>query len=135
MAPAHIKVARPLSPHLQIYRRTLTMSMSILHRLTGVANYFSAALLAAWLAAAASGPQALETVNSLFATIPGQVILFGLSWSVLHHLFGGLRHFIWDTGRGFGLRTIEWMTRLSLFASLGLTLLLWANIYQIWGKF
>jgi succinate dehydrogenase / fumarate reductase cytochrome b subunit len=133
MASAQPKAARPLSPHLQIYRPMLTMTMSILHRLTGMANYFSAAILAAWLAAAANGPASLDLANSLLASLPGQVILFGISWSVLHHLLGGIRHFIWDTGRGFGLRTVEWMVRLSLLASVSLTLLLWACIYQILG--
>jgi succinate dehydrogenase / fumarate reductase cytochrome b subunit len=130
MASAQLKAARPLSPHLQIYRRSLTMVMSILHRLTGMANYFSAAIIAAWLAAAASGPEALGTANAILGSLPGQIVLFGMTWSVLHHLFGGVRHLIWDTGRGFGLKTIEWMARLSLIAALGLTVLLWLIIYH-----
>ena len=50
--------SRPLSPHLQIYRPMLTMMMSIAHRITGAALYFGMLLLAWWLIAAASGPNA-----------------------------------------------------------------------------
>jgi succinate dehydrogenase / fumarate reductase, cytochrome b subunit len=134
MASVQTKAARPLSPHLQIYRRSLSMMMSIFHRITGVINYFSLAIVAVWLGAAASGPQVLDTVNGLLATWPGQVILLGMTWSLFHHMFGGIRHFIWDTGRGFGLSSIEWLTRLSLLAALALTAALWVYIYQLPGK-
>ena len=53
--PGYMSVrARPTSPHLQIYRWTVTMTMSILHRMTGIANYAGMALLAIWLGSAGS---------------------------------------------------------------------------------
>ena len=40
MAETKAPAARPLSPHLQIYRPMLTMMMSIAHRITGAGLYF-----------------------------------------------------------------------------------------------
>ena len=67
------KQARPLSPHIQIYRWTLTMMLSILHRATGLALYAGTALLAWWLLAAASGPEAYAQVQAVFV---------GLVWAL-----------------------------------------------------
>ena len=59
---------RPLSPHLTIFRPLITMMMSIAHRITGGALYFGMALLAWWLIAAASGPEAFATANGFFGS-------------------------------------------------------------------
>ncbi|MDX2258656.1 MAG: succinate dehydrogenase, cytochrome b556 subunit [Hyphomicrobiaceae bacterium] len=120
------KAARPLSPHLQIYRPLVNMVMSILHRITGAALYVGTLLLAAWLVAAATGPEAFAVVNGLFGSLPGQVVLFGYTWALLHHLFGGLRHFIWDTGRGFDIPTVQRLSWATIGLSAGLTLAIWA---------
>lgn len=117
---------RPLSPHLQIYRPMLTMALSIIHRITGSALYFGSALLVWWVFAAALGPEAYATFQSVAGSIPGQLILFGFTWALVHHLIGGLRHLVWDTGRGFDLVTVEWMARASVAASVTITLLIWA---------
>lgn len=116
---------RPLSPHLQIYRPTLTMTMSIVHRVTGVGLYFGTLILAWWLLAAASGPNAYSAVEGFIGSIFGRVILFGYTWNVIHHMLGGIRHFIWDTGHGFEPHEREWLARATLAGSIGLTILLW----------
>lgn len=133
MAHTKSKPTRPLSPHLQIYRPMLTMMMSIFHRLTGVANYFGMLLLAWWLVAAASGPDYFNYVNGLIASPVGRLILFGLTWSLMHHMLGGIRHFIWDTGRGFALPNVELLARLSILGSLTLTMALWVLGYHLMG--
>lgn len=69
--------SRPLSPHLQIYRPMLTMTMSIVHRITGATLYFGILLLAWWLVAAASGPNAYANVEWFMGTLIGRVVLFG----------------------------------------------------------
>lgn len=125
MTEAGRGVERPLSPHLQIYRRTLTMMMSILHRLTGAALYFGTLLLAWWLLAAASGPEAFATAQAFMGSIVGRVILLGYTWALIHHMLGGVRHLIWDTGRGFELETVEWLARLTLAGSIAITLVIW----------
>ena len=70
---------RPLSPHLSIYRPTLTMMMSIVHRITGAALFFGTLLLVWWLSAAAAGPNAYATVQWVMETLIGRLILFGQS--------------------------------------------------------
>lgn len=124
---------RPLSPHLQIYRPMLTMMMSIVHRITGVALYFGTLLLVIWLVAAASSPAAFDTVNGLYGSWIGLLVLVGYSWALIHHALGGIRHFIWDTGAGFGPEAREWMARATIGGSIGLTVLLWIIIWLVKG--
>lgn len=126
-------VARPLSPHLSIYAPTMTMTMSVLHRLTGAALYFGTLLLLWWLIAAASGPNAFATVQSFMASWIGRVILFGYTFALMHHLLGGIRHLIWDTGCGFEPAQREWLARATLLGSLGLTFALWVIGYFTMG--
>ncbi|MGH6670771.1 MAG: succinate dehydrogenase, cytochrome b556 subunit [Xanthobacteraceae bacterium] len=117
-------VERPLSPHLQIYRPMLTMMMSIVHRITGAANYFGTIILAWWFNAAA-GPNAYATFGSFANSWIGRIILFGYTWSVIHHMLGGIRHLIWDTGRGFGPNEREWLAAANLVGSIAITIILW----------
>ncbi len=122
---------RPLSPHLQVYKPMLTMMMSIIHRITGAALYFGTFLLVWWLVAAASGPEYFDFVNGLFGSWFGRLVLFGYTWALLHHMIGGIRHFIWDTGRGFDLDTVEWMAKATPIASVALTILVWIIAYSV----
>ena len=123
--------ARPLSPHLQIYRPMLTMMMSILHRITGVALYVGILLLIWWLVAAARSDAGFDTAQAFFGHWFGQVILFGFSWALIHHALGGLRHLLWDTGRGFDLKTVEWLARANLIGGIALTIILWVVAYGV----
>ena len=93
--------ARPLSPHAQIWRWHVTMAASILNRATGAALYGGALLLMGWALALASGPVAYDDYMGLLGSIPGKVVMFGLTLSVFYHLFAGLRHLVWDSGKGF----------------------------------
>jgi succinate dehydrogenase / fumarate reductase cytochrome b subunit len=117
--------ARPLSPHLQIYKPMLTMMMSIAHRITGAALYFGMVLLAWWLIAAASGPNAYADFEAFAGSIIGRVILFGYTWALMHHLLGGIRHLIWDTLHGLGATDREMLTLATIIGSIALTVLLW----------
>jgi len=125
MADAKSPRPRPLSPHLQIYRPMLTMMMSIFHRITGSALYVGTLLFAWWLIAAASGPEAFAAVSAFFGSLIGRLVLFFYTWALLHHMLGGLRHLVWDTGRGFEIPTIEFTARAALIGSLSLTILIW----------
>lgn len=124
--------ARPTSPHLEVYRFTLTMAMSIVHRITGVANYVGTLLLVLWLGAAAIGDDAFALVNGLFGSWIGQVVLFGYTWSLFHHMLGGLKHFVWDAGRMLDPVGREQIVRLQVAASVLLTLGAWALF--VWGR-
>ena len=125
--------ARPLSPHLQIYRPTMTMMMSIVHRITGGALFFGMLLLVWWLSAAASGPNAYATVQWFMETLFGRLILFGYTWALIHHMLGGIRHLIWDTGIGLDPVGREWLTVATLVGSIGLTIVLWIVGYLVMG--
>ena len=93
--------ARPLSPHLQVWRWHVTLLCSILHRVTGMALYAGALMLAGWAVALASGPGAYEVYKGLLGSLPGKVVLFGMTVSVFFHLATGVRHLVWDAGHGF----------------------------------
>jgi succinate dehydrogenase / fumarate reductase, cytochrome b subunit len=125
MAEAKVPAERPLSPHLTIYRPVLSMMMSIVHRITGCALYIGTLLLVWWLLAAASGPGAYAAFQSAAASFFGRVVLFGYTWALLHHMLGGVRYLIWDTGRGFGATEREWLLRTNLVGSITLTIILW----------
>ncbi len=122
---------RPLSPHLQIYKPMLSMMMSITHRITGVALYFGSILIVWWFAAAATSDGYFELVQGFFGHWFGRLILFGFTWALIHHAIGGFRHFIWDLGKGFDLKTVEWMVKANLVGSILLTILLWIVAYGV----
>ncbi len=124
---------RPLSPHIQIYRWTLTMMLSILHRATGVALYAGTVLLAWWLLAVATGPEAYAVVQDISGSWYGRLVLFGYTWALFHHMFGGIRHFVWDTGRGFDLKVVEILARFTTIMPLILTGLAWVLAYMYMG--
>lgn len=126
-------VSRPLSPHLQIYRPMLSMMMSILHRITGIVLYAGVLLLVWWLTAAAISDAYFDFVSGLMASWLGRIVLLGFTWALIHHALGGIRHFIWDTGKGFELKTVEALVRANLIGSVVLTLLLWSVAYWVRG--
>ena len=125
--------ARPLSPHLSVYRLTMTMAMSVLHRITGAALYFGTLLMAWWLVAAASGPNAYAAVEAFMANIFGRLILFGYTWALLHHGLGGLRHLIWDLGYGLDEGERDMLALATLVGSIVLTIVLWVVGYLVMG--
>ncbi|MBB4302022.1 succinate dehydrogenase / fumarate reductase cytochrome b subunit [Rhodobium orientis] len=131
MSDTELKAARPLSPHLQIYRPLLTMMMSILHRITGTALYFGTVLLAWWLIAAAAGPDYFAFVDGLAGSFLGRLVLFGYTWALMLHLLGGIRHFIWDFGRGLEHPGREILAQASLYGSFVLTLAIWVIAYIV----
>jgi succinate dehydrogenase / fumarate reductase cytochrome b subunit len=133
MADTKVPAQRPLSPHLQIYKPMLTMVMSIVHRITGFGLYFGMLLLAWWLIAAASGPNAYAKIEWFMGTFIGRLVLFGYTWALIHHMLGGIRHLIWDTGRGLGPAEREWLAAVNLVGSIALTLVLWIVGYLAMG--
>ena len=119
---------RPISPHLQIYRPMLTMIVSITNRVTGAMLYFGMALLAAWLVAAARGPEAFASIEAVYGSYLGLLVLFGFTFALMFHTLAGIRHLVWDLGKGLDLRSIEWGAVAVVAGSIVLTLLLWLVI-------
>jgi succinate dehydrogenase / fumarate reductase cytochrome b subunit len=101
------------------------MAMSIAHRATGSALYVGTVLMALWLVAAASGPGPFETAQAVAGSWLGRLVLFGYTFVLLHHMAGGVRHLIWDTGRGYDPQVRMNLARYSVVASASLTLLVW----------
>jgi succinate dehydrogenase / fumarate reductase, cytochrome b subunit len=93
--------ARPLSPHLQVYRPQITSVMSILHRISGIVLSFGAFVLAWWLLAVAQGGDAYARAGEYLVSPFGKLALFGFSFVLVYHLLNGIRHLLWDAGWGF----------------------------------
>jgi succinate dehydrogenase / fumarate reductase, cytochrome b subunit len=130
-SPATRPHARPLSPHLTVYRWPATMLMSILHRITGGALYFGTLLVVWWLIAAATSENAFNLASQVFGSWIGLLVLVGYTWALMLHLLGGVRHLIWDTGTGLEKETSIQLAWASLAGSVVLTVLIWAGYFWL----
>lgn len=123
------KSARPLSPHLSIWRWGPHMLVSILHRVTGGAlTVAGLTVLTWWLVALAVGRDAYEGFSGHAGAWYGLVVLIGLTWAFFQHLFSGIRHLFMDTGAGFELKVNKSAAIATLVASVVLTAALWFHI-------
>lgn len=120
--------ARPLSPHLQIYRWPLGMAMSILHRMTGAALAVGIVMVVWMLAAAAAGPAAWDVFQSVVKSPLGMLALFGWTIALFYHMCNGVRHLVWDTARLFDLKHAKLAGLAVLVAAAALTALLWFGV-------
>lgn len=125
--------SRPLSPHLQVYKLMLTFVMSGFHRISGFVLYFGMLLIAWWLIAAASGPNAYANFEWLMGSWIGRLVMFGYTWAFIHHILGGIRHLIWDVGRGFEPAEREFLALATIVGSISLTLVVWVIGYLAMG--
>jgi succinate dehydrogenase / fumarate reductase, cytochrome b subunit len=91
---------RPLSPHLSVYKFKYTMVTSILNRFAGAGLSVGLLLLVYWLTAVAAGAQAQARAGRILATPLAKLLYVGLVIAFSYHLIAGIRHLIWDTGRG-----------------------------------
>jgi succinate dehydrogenase / fumarate reductase cytochrome b subunit len=98
---------RPMSPNFQLWRWHVTMAVSFGHRVTGLGLYLGALVLAVWALSLASGPDAYATFTAAAGSIPGRIVLIGVSFCLFYHLANGIRHLVWDAGYGFKLRTAD----------------------------
>ncbi len=98
---------RPLSPHIQIYRKQLTSVTSILTRITGNGLIVAAILIVWWLLAAATGPDYFAVADAVLRSWFGKLVFFGSIWAVWYHFLAGLRHLYYDSGRGLDIPTAE----------------------------
>ena len=125
------QMARPLSPHLQIYRWSLTMALSILHRFTGVGLVIGLVLLTWWLTALARGPDAFAVVRLFTDNVLGGLLLFAFTFALFYHMANGIRHLVWDAGYGFDREVARQSGIVVLAVSLGLTLFTWLALAVI----
>lgn len=128
------RAGRPLSPHIGIYRWQWTMTLSILHRATGIALAVGTLLLVWWLVAAASGEEAYATVQACLGSVLGQLALLGWSVAFFYHLCNGIRHLVWDTGRWLDLPSARLSGLVTLVLTAVLTAATWLLAYAMMGK-
>ena len=120
--------ARPLSPHLSVYRWQIQMVTSILHRATGIALALGSVLVVAGLVALAAGPEAFARVRAFCASWIGILLLLGWTWSLSFHLLNGIRHLLQDAGMGYAVRTFVRNGWLVSIGSVVMTALVWACV-------
>jgi succinate dehydrogenase / fumarate reductase cytochrome b subunit len=120
---------RPLSPHLSIWKWGPAMLVSILHRVSGDGlALVGLPVLLWWLGALAAGPVAYATFAWAATTVPGTVILVGLSWAFFNHLASGIRHFVLDIGAGYEVdRNNRWSV-VTTASGIVLTAAFWAAL-------
>jgi succinate dehydrogenase / fumarate reductase, cytochrome b subunit len=126
--PERPAVQRPLSPHLQVYKPQLTSMMSIAHRATGVANAIAAFGLAWWLVAVAAGPEAYATFVACAGSVFGRLVLMAVTATLVYHLCNGIRHLLWDAGKGLEIDAAYRSGYAVLGVSLVLTVGLWVVV-------
>ena len=126
-------IARPLSPHLSVYRWQIQMVTSILHRATGIALSVGMLYVAWALIALASGPDAFAAVRSFSGSWFGIVLLFGWTWSLAYHFLNGIRHLWQDVGLGYAPATFVRASWFVVVGSLVLTALVWAIVSSARG--
>jgi succinate dehydrogenase / fumarate reductase cytochrome b subunit len=119
------KAGRPLSPHILVYRWPITMTLSILHRVTGVALSVGLIVLTIWLVALSTGAAAYEQITAVLQSIVGRALLVGFSFAFFFHLCNGVRHLFWDVGKGFEMRQVNASAWSVILATIVLTLGLW----------
>ncbi len=127
------KHERPLSPHLQVYRWQITMTLSILHRATGVALAIGAFGLVWWLLSVAAGPEAHAQFVGVATSVVGRVLLFGFSFCLAYHFFNGIRHLLWDIGWGFEIPQLYASGWTVVVLSALCTIGLWALMLGVGG--
>ena len=103
--------------------------MSIAHRITGAACYGAMLLLVIWLWAVSDGAESYDALARFAGSWLGIPVLIGLSWAVIHHAIGGVRHIVWDTGMGLGDPARHRWAQGTLAGSVVLTALLWLAFF------
>lgn len=130
MADGEWNDPRPLSPHIMNWKWHITMATSILHRATGISLYIGAIVLVGWLLALAmsspANPDPYNFYAGLLGSIFGQLILFGFTVAVLFHLANGIRHLVWDAGKGYELNTANVTSWIAILFAISGAIAIWA---------
>ena len=115
----------PLSPHLQIYRWQISSLISITHRITGILNFLGLIFISVWISSAGISENLFEYFLIFLKSFIGEFFLIGFTWSISYHLLSGIRHFFWDLGYGYEIKTANFSGIIVIVGSLFLTIILW----------
>ncbi|HEY2709657.1 MAG TPA: succinate dehydrogenase, cytochrome b556 subunit [Caulobacteraceae bacterium] len=125
---------RPISPQVQlnggIWRWHLTMFASIMHRVAGMGLYGGALIFMLWALSLASGPDGYAEFTGLAGSIPGKIVLMGLTLCAFYHLSNGIRHLAWDSGYGFKPKTATTTAWLVISIAILATVLFWGALFM-----
>ena len=124
---------QPLSPHLTVYRWQITNTLSILHRLSGLVLFLAAFDFAFWLGAIALGGETYAGVSRFYSSNILIIIWALVSLSFFYHLLNGIRHLLWDIGKGFEASQVKLTGWLVVFLSLIITALFWYCLLTKFG--
>lgn len=121
---------RPMSPHLQIYKMPITALLSIIHRGTGAILFIGLLLLIWGLVAIANGLDTWQVMHLFLSSWFGKLLLLGFSFSLYYHLCNGIRHLLWDIGKGLSVNVVHQSAWIVIIMSLILTIMTWviANV-------
>jgi succinate dehydrogenase / fumarate reductase cytochrome b subunit len=121
---------RPTSPHWQVYRWQIGNSLSILHRVTGVALALGLAALSYWLISLADGAAPYAAAMDVLASPLGLAALIGWTFAFLYHLLNGVRHLFWDVGLGFERTQRRLSGWFAVLGAAALTLCVWLLLWH-----
>ena len=121
--------SRPLSPHVQVWRWHPTMVASILTRISAVALYFAAFVAAGWAWALASGPEAYGRYMEVLGSPLGVVVLLGFTGAFFYHFAAGIRHLVFDVGRGLNPRLADMTAIASIVFAVAATAVVFGVAY------
>ncbi|KAL4944187.1 hypothetical protein BDV06DRAFT_210485 [Aspergillus oleicola] len=108
---AHQRLNRPISPHLTIYRPQITWTVSIATRITGIILsggvylYATAYALSPVIGWDVSPESVVRGFGELYDGVKVGVKTL-VAWPFLFHCLNGVRHLVWDTGRGLNNRAV-----------------------------
>ena len=122
-----MKENNPLSPHIQIYSWHVSSLVSISHRITGIVNYFLLIFICIWASSLFFGESAYEIFKLFLNSIIGKFFIISFIWSYTFQILSEVRHWFWDIGLGFELKTTKITGLLVIFGSFLLTILIYSS--------
>jgi succinate dehydrogenase / fumarate reductase cytochrome b subunit len=118
---SYMQKQRPKHLDLSKIRLPVPGIVSILHRISGVALFFSLPLLIYLLSGSLSSADAFDSYRAVVAHPLVKLILIGLLWGFLHHAAAGIRFLLLDIHKGLELQTARATAKMVLAVSLSLT--------------
>ena len=118
---------RPLSPHIQIYRWHISSLVSISHRITGIVNIIAITLVCVWASWLVLGEPKYDLINLFLNSFLGKFVTIGLAWSFSFQILSEIRHWFWDLGYGFELKTSKITGILVIIGSIVVTIILYST--------
>ena len=116
----------PLSPHIQIYNWHISSLVSISNRITGVINILTLSLICFWVWMLLLGNESYESIFNFLNSIFGKFFIIGFVWSYSFQILSEIRHWFWDLGYGFELKTSKITGILVILGSIIMTTIIYS---------